>query len=183
MAAQTSLLKDIYVSKRIRLPKIRLWHRVLETLGGLAEFSRPGGVVEFSYDWRQSITKTAQELTNPTDVFYFFDGETVPGNPGVAVLMESNLAFPFLEVTRTSSFSNFLLAAPVPDVSGAPQLKFYCVGPGLGSGFDQLEGEEFSASVVGADFGDDVNGVTGDVSISYAHSNASHQLASHATLS
>ena len=29
--------------------------------------------------------------------------------------MESNLAFPTLKVTRTSSFANFSLAAPVPE--------------------------------------------------------------------
>ncbi|MCC7474827.1 MAG: PEP-CTERM sorting domain-containing protein [Pirellulales bacterium] len=49
---------------------------------------------------------------------YFFDGNSVPGNPSVAVFLKNNTLIGRLEVTRTSDFASFMLAAPpVPEPS------------------------------------------------------------------
>jgi len=45
---------------------------------------------------------------------YFIDGSTVGGNPNAAVWLTSNTDMSFLSVERTSGFSSFSLAAPVP---------------------------------------------------------------------
>jgi hypothetical protein len=50
---------------------------------------------------------------------YDFNGNSVPGNPTVTVFLKSNTAIGKLEVTRTSTFASFILAAPpnVPEPS------------------------------------------------------------------
>jgi hypothetical protein len=50
---------------------------------------------------------------------YDFNGNSVPGNPSVAVFLKNNTAIGKMEVTRTSTFASFILAAPpnVPEPS------------------------------------------------------------------
>jgi hypothetical protein len=50
---------------------------------------------------------------------YDFNGNSVPGNPTVTVFLKSNTPIGKLEVTRTSTFASFILAAPpnVPEPS------------------------------------------------------------------
>jgi hypothetical protein len=49
---------------------------------------------------------------------YDFNGNSVPGNPSVAVFLQNNTLIGRLEVTRTSDFASFSLAAPpVPEPS------------------------------------------------------------------
>jgi hypothetical protein len=43
---------------------------------------------------------------------YDFNGNSVPGNPSVAVFLKNNTAIGKMEVTRTSTFASFILAAP-----------------------------------------------------------------------
>jgi hypothetical protein len=54
-----------------------------------------------------------------TPGIYDFDGNPVPGNPTVSVFLKNNTAIAFLEVTRTSTTTSFILAAPplVPEPS------------------------------------------------------------------
>jgi len=56
---------------------------------------------------------------NFTPGVYDFNGLSVPGNPSVAVFLKNNTAIGKLEVTRTSTFASFILAAPpnVPEPS------------------------------------------------------------------
>ena len=50
---------------------------------------------------------------------YDFNGNSVPGNPTVTVFLKNNTQIGKLEVTRTSTFASFILAAPpnVPEPS------------------------------------------------------------------
>jgi hypothetical protein len=50
---------------------------------------------------------------------YDFNGNSVPGNPSVAVFLKNNTSIGKMEVTRTSTFASFILAAPpaVPEPS------------------------------------------------------------------
>ena len=50
---------------------------------------------------------------------YDFDGTLVPGNPTIGVWLKNNTAIGKLEVTRSSTFAAFILAAPVPEPSTA----------------------------------------------------------------
>jgi len=52
---------------------------------------------------------------------YDFNGNSVPGNPTVTVFLKNNTQIGKLEVTRTSTFASFILAAPplVPEPSSA----------------------------------------------------------------
>jgi len=56
---------------------------------------------------------------NFTPGVYDFNGNSVPGNPSVAVFLKNNTAIGKMEVTRTSTFASFILAAPplVPEPS------------------------------------------------------------------
>jgi hypothetical protein len=47
---------------------------------------------------------------------YFFDGNTVSGNPNIALMMQNNVDIGFLDVTRNSNNANFALYAPLADV-------------------------------------------------------------------
>ncbi len=63
---------------------------------------------------------------------YDFNGNSVPGNPSVAVYLKSNTLIGKLEVTRTSTFASFILQAPpVPEPSSV-LLLFSGVLAGLG---------------------------------------------------
>jgi hypothetical protein len=49
---------------------------------------------------------------------YDFNGNSVPGNPSVGVFLKNNTLIYRMEVTRTSTFASFILAAPpVPEPS------------------------------------------------------------------
>jgi hypothetical protein len=49
---------------------------------------------------------------------YDFNGNSVPGNPSVAVFLKNNTSIGRMEVTRTSTFASFILAAPpIPEPS------------------------------------------------------------------
>jgi len=52
---------------------------------------------------------------NSTSGLYTVDGTTVSGgNPTLSVFLPSNVDIGFLDLTRTSSFANFSLRAPIP---------------------------------------------------------------------
>ncbi|HWP40725.1 MAG TPA: hypothetical protein VNL70_07355 [Tepidisphaeraceae bacterium] len=60
---------------------------------------------------------------------YTFDGSTVPGNPVVAVYLQNNSVITRMEVTRSSTFTSFILAAPPIPEPGCGAL----VGCGAGA--------------------------------------------------
>lgn len=65
LPAGSEPLRYVYASEAHRLtrmPKFRLWERLLKFLEGHEEFGRTGQVWEYSYDWRQSLLDTANTL-------------------------------------------------------------------------------------------------------------------------
>src|SRR3990172_6055965 len=60
---------------------------------------------------------------------YDFDGSFVPGNPVISVFLKNNTAIEKLEVTRSSTFTSFILAAPpIPEPSSLILLLFGMAG-------------------------------------------------------
>jgi hypothetical protein len=70
-----------------------------------------------------SLGSTAAQMPSYTFTpgIYDFSGLTVPGNPTVTVFLKNNTPIGKMEVTRTSTFASFILAAPpiVPEPSAA----------------------------------------------------------------
>jgi hypothetical protein len=68
-----------------------------------------------------SLGSTAATMPSYTFTpgIYDFSGLAVPGNPTVTVFLKNNTPISRLEVTRTSTFASFILAAPplVPEPS------------------------------------------------------------------
>lgn len=66
--AESSLLQNIYFSRTIPLlPKYRLWDGVLQHLYRHPEFGKGDNTLLYSYDWRQSLLKTAEHLGKRLD--------------------------------------------------------------------------------------------------------------------
>lgn len=62
-----------------------------------------------------SIVSSAMPSWTFNAGIYTFDGSSLTGNPNVAFYLPNNTSITSLEVTRTSTFQNFALYAPVPE--------------------------------------------------------------------
>jgi len=79
-----------------------------------------------------TVTAVASDMPNYALVggLYIFDGSLVPGNPTISVFLKNNTALGFLEVVRSATTSEFVMAAPpvVPEPSAVVLLISAVIG-------------------------------------------------------
>src|ERR1035438_31918 len=70
LPASTRLLKAAYPSDVIHWPRAFILRNLLRYLQAHPEFGAPGGTVECSYDWRDSIINSADTITKTIQNYF-----------------------------------------------------------------------------------------------------------------
>lgn len=79
--ADASLLKSVSFTGLPVLNTFKavdIWGNLLKFLSGLPEFGKDDSLLEFAYDWRQSISESAQDLKNTIEKKYLVDLSSQP---------------------------------------------------------------------------------------------------------